>query len=224
MPSGEPRRYTIAGVNLCEVELDSLGIQNARSRGFAEGRVSAAMEARPRPPLERAESKPPEAAAAPLRLVGAVPVIEVKSSDEQDQGCGQPCAGGHSEPQLPSDAPEAAPLDAGSDASASGGTRSTGQTSWYNLDTGRASEANSLLAAPSKVCDMRISCHSKCGCLPEYAVPVLDECRIENGAASTSTSGGSGGASNTPKSSSLAFMPDRWLSDEGNSGTKRCGT
>jgi len=100
MPSGEPGRYTNAGVNLCEVESDPLGVRNARSLGFAGGRVSAAVEACPRTPPGRAESQPLEAAAAPPQLVGAVPVIEVESSDEQDQGCGEPCAGGRSEPQL----------------------------------------------------------------------------------------------------------------------------
>ena len=101
-----------------------------------------------------------------------MPVIEVESSDEQDQGCGGP--------QLPGRAPEAAPLKTGSDEGASGRTRSSGQTSWYNLDTGVASEASSLLASPTRVCDFRILCHSKCGRLPEYADPVLEECRVES--------------------------------------------
>jgi hypothetical protein len=48
------------------------------------------------------------------------------------------------------------------------------------LDIGTVSEASSLLAAPTKVCEFRTSFHSKCGRLPEYAVPVLDACRVVN--------------------------------------------
>jgi hypothetical protein len=40
------------------------------------------------------------------------------------------------------------------------------------------SEANNLLAAPTKACDFRVSLQARCVCLPEYAVPVFDECRV----------------------------------------------
>ena len=191
MPTGEPGRYTNAGVNLCEVESDPLRIQIAGTLVSTEDWVSAACQVRPRLLAGEVERRPPEAATAPSPAEEVGPVIEVESSDEENQGRG--------EPQLPSRVPDAAPLNIGSDGGTSGETRSSGQTSWHNLDTGVTSEASSLLAAPTRVCDFKVSCHSKCVPLPEYAVLVLDECRVEMRTARRLSNEVSGGASSTQR-------------------------
>jgi hypothetical protein len=145
MPSGEPGRGINAGVNLTAPDMPSGEPGRGTNAGVnlrevevesGQGGIQSATETGPGGPS--------------LVAARTVPVIELGSSDEYESAGDQLSSHRHTG--------EARQNITGSDAGGSGGTRSSGQASWYNLETGLTSEANSLLAAPTRVCDFRVSC------------------------------------------------------------------